>query len=371
MSQEVKKCEKCNAPLSQFHRPGAALICINCQQLQAKIPQGPKNLNPQDRKALGSKIESKKANLAATFRNDQSDISNVTDSPDVEEFLLLQKAKVRPFSPLTPLHYLSFTVLAIVACIGFLFYQKKRTQEVVGDQISALETKLKSQADYSFAKTFAEQYLNYQSSSEALADSLPDKTLEDAMETYWAPTTFKENSLQYQGLSYISNNFIIYKFLFKPPYKPPRKVFIFRSDTNEYYFDWRSFSGIYDLDIRDFSSLENGDTFLGKVKCESSSYYNFGYDETDWESFKLSHSNNTKSSDKKINAFAKADVADEIYNNYENGDRSLLLKFEKKKYFVEITDFVSDSPEVYYFNEQVLPLLEKSSSPGYKPNSRE
>ncbi len=376
--QDHQLCKQCGKRLIRFNGPEGPLVCPKCMGLEEQvtppahesIPLGHRtatepSVSPlaKETKNVGAfreiapNLERKKALISQSFHKDSVDVEQVKMPQDLKDFYKLQNTKIRPLITLRPFHYLLVALFCILGCIGYLLWERHQNKIDQVSEIQTLEEKLRSQADYSNAKKFAEEFLSCQSYQEAIALCLPDKGLETSMKSYWEAYSLDGADLQYIGMSYLPSDFIVYRFHLILGEESRRQVLVFRSEGNAYYFDWRSFAGIHELDLRESLSLEEGEVFIVRAKVETNAYYNFGYQEDHWDSFKLSHPNYSRASHLKINAFSSPDVSEDLFKYYDKGLRPLLLKLEKRAHCVEIVEMVSDLPEIYHFNEYAIPFL--------------
>ena len=295
---------------------------------------------------LEKKIQEKKERLSATFKSAETGGEQEAVSSKPKELTLKHLLVVGGS--------LLLAVMLVGAGIFTWFYVKgNQPQEVVvkSEKKKVRVWSAEESSDYSDALSFAKECLQSESQQDLLPRLFPMDDRDAKVDKQWS-MLLNDTNLQYKNVYYLSAGFLGY--VFQQPFSNGfRRVIIYRSPEDKYYFDWLSYTGTQDLDISELSSLSAGEEVLIRAYLEPSSYFNFGYTEGEWGSFILKNAAVDDKYLKPVQAFFPKSLSYGL-----NLGTMKLLKVQWTGKVVEIVELVSDSPTVYSFENFGLPNLE-------------
>ena len=212
---------------------------------------------------------------------------------------------------------------------------------------------------FSEAELIAEKFIQAETVAEAQSYIIPT-TLEDFTNS-WAKVS-TDFTLKFDTLEYIpQSQYVVFKFKLFLPHDCIRILPVYKSFEDRYYVDWNTFVGVQSISLKRLNELELNSSALVRVKIQPDKYYNYGYYENKWRSFKLFHPNHSKPSDEWLNAFASISLARDLMSASSEGSQTLLVSIKWTGTALEILELRSRNPSLYMFKQIHEPLLITSS----------
>lgn len=214
-----------------------------------------------------------------------------------------------------------FLLIGLLSLIGLTFlimftvaYLKDSTEAPVVSRKESIKVK---DEDYEAAYKFAETYLACKTLEEAFPLTLPDPTLKEQMEVHWTPA--KENLvLKYEGIELIEKGKKEYVyFIYSYPVSEKRKhlAVIAMNQDRDFRYDWRSSVGMLDMNLERLKQSEPGEQFIICAIPKKRNYYNNGYKEDFFQSYKLFNLRDDLSAADGMDAYATKSIAGLIRTN--------------------------------------------------------
>lgn len=241
-------------------------------------------------------------------------------------------------------------LMFVVGFLAWSHHQNSQLDKKLQAQLHTEQVSEKVEAsadDFRNAKEFAITFLRAENLIEAQSYVIPDESIEKRMAEYWTPTQGVPK-LKFILLNYLPGSKHA-AFYFQHILKSGdvKKVLVFMTPDKEFFFDWRSYEAVQDFKIKELSERLPDTSCLMRAKLRGNDYYNFGYKEGRWKSYKLYDPNKNKPSDLWINAYASTELAREIERVGNNGKQRLLLDVKWTGKVIEIIDVISHKPAEY------------------------
>ena len=284
-------------------------------------------------------------------------VESYEDDDEIKAFTTLDRKRrgLKEFLlfPYATLCVITFFFITVIIYLGVNYNELKKEGSAYLEKARenyALKARRGIQAvDFVIAENVARGFLLTKTSEEAKRYILPNNAVVSLLHKHWKPA-LNVDSLIFDGLEYVpDSDYAIFKFIHVPEDGVRKKLLIYKGKKNDYYVDWKIYEGIQDNLITEVPLLNKESILLVQAKLRHNGYYNFGYYENKWKSYKLFHPNYDRPSDKWLNVFAPLHMVHELKSQSRKGRNTLILKVKWTGKTTEILEIISNRPSLYNF----------------------